>query len=98
MHYKDELILLLLHPDKFKSLFIATASAFHISYSVSINTSSPPSYMFGLTLSSSVISEKNIFLPTNTPCSTLSIPYTSIPATFIDRCKDAVPVDNAKLQ
>ena len=67
---------------------------FHVSYSVSINTGSPPSYTTGFTVASKVISEQNTFLPSNAPCPTFGIPYASIPASFIARCSDAVPADN----
>src|SRR5699024_1810056 len=33
--------------------------------------------------------------PSNAPCPTFGIPYASIPASFIARCNDAVPADNA---
>ena len=73
----------------------ATGSIFQVSYSVSMNTGSPPSYTIGFTVASKVISEQNTFLPSNAPCPTLGIPYAAIPASFIDKCKDAVPHDKA---
>lgn len=34
------------------------------------------------------------FLPSKAPCPTFGIPYASIPASFIDKCKEAVPQES----
>ena len=56
---------------------------FHESYSVSINTGTPPSYVIGFTVALNVISLQNTFSPG------------FIPANFIAKWSAAVPEDNA---